>query len=240
MKLQPTLRRPNFANTIARDLQAAILSGVFPPGSKLPGQRELAAQLETSLPTIREAISILAATGMIEVRHGFGTLIRESSEVDGALKGWLGMAINDQERRDFLEARLLLETHIVSKILASRERIDFGPLHVALEEMRTALGSAMDYLDADLNFHWEMARCAGNTVLVRMLDAIQLPMRQQIDGAIEQHLAETGSLERSFKVHVILVDALRQGDAKTAHQTIQRMINRSAADLKKKDSAIGL
>lgn len=221
-------RKSNYPNAIARHLQAAILSGEFAAGAKLPGQRDLAAQFKTSLPTIREAIGILAATGMIEVRHGHGTIIRGTSKTEGALKGWLGMAINDQERAEFLEARSLLETFIVEQIV-QRPGIDFVPLEAALQRMAGALDDPKAYLEADLAFHLEMAWCAGNSVLVRMLEAIQLPMRQQIEGAIRQHLDETNGLDRSFQAHVSLVKALRARVDGRARGIIQLMINRSAA-----------
>ena len=221
-------RKTGNATRIAREIQASILGGTYASGAKLPGQRELATQFGASMPTIREAISMLAATGLIEVRHGSGSVVRSTSEAGEAFKGWLGIAANDKERDDFHEARLLVETFVVDKIIARGAKADFEPIYDALDRMEAALNDPAAYLEAGLNYHWEMARCAGNTVLVRMLDAIQLPMRAQIDAAIAWHLSETATLAVSFEDHLALLDALVAGDGPLAQETIRRMLNRAA------------
>ncbi|MFD6697914.1 MULTISPECIES: FadR/GntR family transcriptional regulator [unclassified Microbacterium] len=67
--------RLNVADRVVRDLEANILSGGLPRGSRLPTERELAAHYGVSAPTIREAIRALSAMKLVEVKHGSGTTV---------------------------------------------------------------------------------------------------------------------------------------------------------------------
>jgi GntR family transcriptional regulator len=61
---------------IADDLRRMITTGELPAGDRLPSETELTAQYRVSLPTLRQALSVLRAEGLIEARHGIGTYVR--------------------------------------------------------------------------------------------------------------------------------------------------------------------
>jgi DNA-binding FadR family transcriptional regulator len=63
-------------DTLVRD----IVSGVYPPGANLPAERELAAQLGASRPTLREALRRLSEWGLVEARRGSGVTVRHRRE----------------------------------------------------------------------------------------------------------------------------------------------------------------
>jgi len=62
--------RGRVADQIVEDLRAQILSGALPDGSRLPSERELAAYYDVSGPTVREAIRVLTAMGLVNTRNG--------------------------------------------------------------------------------------------------------------------------------------------------------------------------
>jgi GntR family transcriptional repressor for pyruvate dehydrogenase complex len=64
------LHRGRVADQIVEDLRGQILSGALPDGSRLPAEREMAARYEVSGPTIREAIRVLTAMGLVNTRNG--------------------------------------------------------------------------------------------------------------------------------------------------------------------------
>ena len=82
-------RRNQFGNRsfrIAEDLRRAITDGTLPASSRLPGQRELAHQYATTLMTIREALALLEAEGLIRSEHGVGTFVTDSGLDPDALQ----------------------------------------------------------------------------------------------------------------------------------------------------------
>jgi GntR family transcriptional repressor for pyruvate dehydrogenase complex len=64
------VKRRRVADQIVEDLRARILDGTLPNGSKLPAERVLAAHYDVSAPTVREAIRVLTAVGLIRMRNG--------------------------------------------------------------------------------------------------------------------------------------------------------------------------
>src|SRR3990170_1975033 len=95
--------------SVVNHLEQAIESGVYPAGSRLPSERELAEQLGVSRPVVREAIIVLQSHGMVQIRHGAGVFVqtKRKSAPD------IGM---DSEAGPFevIEARRLLEGEIAA------------------------------------------------------------------------------------------------------------------------------
>lgn len=74
---QPSNESSNIAATVYRDLRQQILSGALSPGTRLPGERELAAHYKTNRNTLREAVRRLEQTRLVTVRHGQGVTISD-------------------------------------------------------------------------------------------------------------------------------------------------------------------
>jgi DNA-binding FadR family transcriptional regulator len=69
------LNRSRVADQIVDDLRGQILSGALPDGARLPSEQELGAHYGVSGPTIREAIRVLAAMGLVSTRNGSRTIV---------------------------------------------------------------------------------------------------------------------------------------------------------------------
>lgn len=91
------VRRRRVHDDIALQLRDAILDGRFPPGSKLPPERELAEEFNVNRTSIREAIKVLEGLGLVDVRQGSGVTVRAA--VDGSLE-LLGPMIFRRNRID--------------------------------------------------------------------------------------------------------------------------------------------
>src|SRR4051812_42670833 len=73
------VKRQNLPASIASQLKGQILRGELRPGSRLPGHRELAANYSVSVGSVREAISMLISTGLVETRAGRGTFVADGA-----------------------------------------------------------------------------------------------------------------------------------------------------------------
>jgi len=81
--------RARVADQVIDDLRERILTGALPRGSRLPTERELAAEFGVSAPTIRESLRALTSLGLVDVRHGSGAYVRTDS--NAILSGPLAM-----------------------------------------------------------------------------------------------------------------------------------------------------
>lgn len=112
-------RAPKYQR-IADALRAAVRAGEYAAGERMPAETDLVEQYEVSLPTIRQALGVLRAEGLIESRHGIGTFVRDARRLQRRSRHRYGRARNDKK---------LLTSHLEHKILFAGR--DTAPLHIA-------------------------------------------------------------------------------------------------------------
>ncbi|WWM28289.1 FadR/GntR family transcriptional regulator [Streptomyces sp. B21-104] len=155
---------------IARELEHDIRSGEIPVGTKLPSERELAAQFGASRNVVREVLRRLEAQLLIEVAPGRGSFVRE--QTPGQARGYDALYRAGRPTvRQLIEARLPLEVETVR--LATEHATD-ADIEV-LRSARDTLESATDVVvkaRADMAFHDAIAEASGNPVLRIMLSSI--------------------------------------------------------------------
>src|ERR1700686_996969 len=93
------------SSQIADQIRSSILAGEFSPGDKLPPERELAEMFSVSRPSVREALNMLSAAGMVEAYQGGGTVVK--SLVETVSGGPLSDLIRGEQERalDVIEVR---------------------------------------------------------------------------------------------------------------------------------------
>ena len=157
-------------------LLQALLTGRYAPGEKLPTQRALAAELDVTMSSLREALKRLEQMGLVDVRHGDAMRVRDWREFggldvithllfrpDGIDRSLLG---------DIFEARgRMLET--IAELAAERRSEDQRAEldRIALELSATSDAAVAQALDFE--FFSEIARAAGNVVFLLIMNGIR-------------------------------------------------------------------
>lgn len=235
MEIQRLKRRLPLSADIAKQLHDSIVSGAFSPGDQLPGQRELATSFGASMASIREAISVLTAIGLLDVRPGKGTTVVGMTESDSPFHGWLGLADSPDAISDLLEVRRLLETFVVTKAANAAAHEVASAQRSRLQELASAMRDTVDdpdaYLEADLAFHEYLAELSGNRVLWRMMKIIRSPLKWQLQNSNREHLQRHGNLLMSFEAHARLAQAISEGDSEEAVARVDEMVDRAYAFL---------
>ena len=122
---------------------------------------------------VRESLAALEAAGLIVVRHGHGTFVRERPPLQQALAGWLSFGADPNELRGLNEARRVLEDALVRLAAerASPAEQDRDPGGLSTR-WPTAIDDAEGFVDADARFHLAVAEAAHNPVLLRLMNAL--------------------------------------------------------------------
>lgn len=185
----------SYRDGVAEVLRAALIAGQMKPG-RLYSAPALALQLGVSATPVREAMSELAAQGMVEVVRNRGFRVTE---------------LTDVELDEMTKLRTLIEVPTMGEVAATCD-VDaveaLRPIATRIEE--AALASDMiGYIEADRQFHLAVLAMSGNEQLVRTVD--QLRARSRLYGI--QELAERGLLVRSAKEHAAMLDTLVRHDA---------------------------
>jgi DNA-binding FadR family transcriptional regulator len=227
MEIKRIGKRASLSEDIARQLYENILSSFLKPGDYLPGQRELAERFGASTATMREALSVLIAAGILSASPGRGTVIQGINSEDERFHGWLGAPQDADEVFELIEARLVLETFFVLKSTKSKDLDGLSSLKEHLQQMERHIANPEEYLKADANFHRALAKSSQNRVLMRIIRALELPILHMCRPANERHIEEHGDLHISLETHRRLVRALEEGESDEAVRCLEEMAKRT-------------
>lgn len=224
--------RQRLGEKIAEQLVHDIVSGVYPPGSLLPPEWELAERAAVSRLTIREAMGILRQKSVVQVQAGRGTLVLGPewwSPFDPVLLSARSRARGQGDEMTLvLEARRFVEAGAAE--LASERRTDANllALESALAQMREAGEDVQVFVRADLAFHDAIMSAAQNPILV----ALFAPIGELL---FESGLAtsqDAAARRRVYTEHARILNAVRRGDAAAAYQDMRDHIQRTERRLK--------
>lgn len=217
------MRRTNLSERIADQLRTEIIEGRL--RGKLPGHRELAGSFSVGMSSVREAISMLASAGLLEVRAGRGTFVVEGASEALALHA-LREPRSRRETEQVIEARQVLELELVA-LAASRARDEHVVrMREALGRMESALGDSHAYAEADLEMHLAIAQAADNPFLLAALQHFALLLKESMEISSEHAAHEVGDLRFSLESHRELVDRIEAGDGDRARAVLLEIMAR--------------
>lgn len=232
MSVRP-LRRENLPATIAARLRKQILDRELPPGTRLPGHRELAQQYAVSVGSVREAISMLISAGLVETRAGRGTFVVDQgpfvpASADGMLgDGHEGRMLERREVEELVEAREVIESELAAMAARRRTAETIARLRAAVERMEVASASPAAYPEADVEFHLALAEAAGNRYLLRAMLGIRSLLKRDMELGAEAAIRRFGDLRVSVESHSRLVDAIESGDDELARSVASTIVRRN-------------
>lgn len=167
------LKVPRSPDVFAATLRERILAREFPPGMALPPERDLAAQAGMSRTTVRSALKILEAQGLVSIRPGRagGTFVRQPrtdtvvESIDILIRG-RQIALGS-----LLEVREAFEPPCAGLAARNRTEADLSALLNDLAMMEEA-GPLDEFLDANIGWHGHVAIATDNELLVAFMSAI--------------------------------------------------------------------
>lgn len=159
-------------------LSERIFSGEFPENSYLPPERELGESLGVSRSVIREAIKLMESKGLIRIERGIGTAVAEAKHdrVSESLKVLLRR--KGHMLKHLMEVRALLEVGMAGLAAQRRTARDLAAMERCLDIMRENPADPAGYVDADVDFHLEIARAAQNPALLLLLEPLSELLRE--------------------------------------------------------------
>ncbi len=167
---------------VMRRLEMALLDGSYPANARLPAERVLAAQYEVSRNTVREAISRLAARGLVRSRPGAGVFVSDQLRT-GIASPW-GQLIADHPavREDILEFRRVLEGATAYFAAQRCDEKDIERIRGLLDEMERARNADDKAAEsrADAKLHDAIALASHNSMFLHLHGSIMSMLREHI------------------------------------------------------------
>ena len=164
----PRKKHRNLAQSVVANIADSIRTGISKPGDKLPTESELMRTQGVSRTVIREAISHLQASGLVETRHGIGTFVLAASnssnfDIDPET------VITMRDILAILELRISLEAEAAGLAAARRTDEQLAQMRTALDAFQKSANEHGDSVAADVQFHLHIAQATGNRYFVDIL-----------------------------------------------------------------------
>lgn len=195
---------------IADQIRDQILAGEVKPGEQLPSERDLAANLGVSRPTVREALIALEVAGLVEIRVGVGAFVRRLKKTQK------GLPEHSRSPIEIMTVRRLLEPEATAltcqKIdVAGKER-----LQAVIARMRLEAREGEWSTETDRALHMTIADYADNAVLREILDQLWSMRSEAVDSRFHQHLADIKEVREHIlsdheRIVICIVDADAEG-----------------------------
>ena len=235
----PARRRPRgLVTEIVGTLEGEIRSGMLPVGQKLPTEAEIVARFDVSRTVVREALSRLQASGLVEPRHGIGTFV-SSYERGGNFR------ISEQDLATVadviavLELRISLETEAAGLAAQRRTETHLVALQSALDAFQSSIEQDSDAVPPDFQFHMEVARATGNqhfSDLMTYLGAMIIP-RTRVNTPQNAPEGRLSYLLRVNSEHENIFAAIRNRDADAARAAMRTHLSNSRERLRRTQAA---
>jgi DNA-binding FadR family transcriptional regulator len=165
-------RRPRtLALELVESLGDRIRDGRLALGDKLPTEAAIMAEFSVSRTVVREAISKLQASGLVETRHGIGTFVLGLGQAPG-------FKITPEQfstLRDViavLELRIGVETEAAALAAQRRSEGNLKAMREALDAVAAAVDAGRDAVAADFQFHLEIARATHNSHFAELMGTL--------------------------------------------------------------------
>jgi GntR family transcriptional repressor for pyruvate dehydrogenase complex len=220
---KPVPRRRAFEDVIVQ-VEEAIADGRIGPGDRLPPERDLAAQLRVSRASVREALRVLEAFGVVTSRQGRGA-DAGSVVTAGDQNGLAGLLriytlLMKVPLSDLVDLRVAIES-MTARAAAERRAAE------GLEQLAAAMDGVEDrdsFLELDTGFHVELARASGNALAPLLMEALRETIADRMRIAFREVRDWDETRARIAAEHQALAQAVAGGDGDAASRAVTEHI----------------
>ncbi|WP_202881044.1 FadR/GntR family transcriptional regulator [Kribbella amoyensis] len=202
--------------TVQEEIRSYVLTNKLQPGDPLKPEAELARQFGVSRSSVREAVKALESTGVLEIRKGSGTYVRDFSFAPLFDHLPYGLMVGTRVLRDLLVLRKALESAMADDAMAALRPETVDELRRVLAEMGERAARGEGYAVQDREFHRLLFVDLDNEMLLHLFDLFWQAFHRSSE-AIPDH-----DLLAGYRSHEEIFDAMLSGDTERARDAIRR------------------
>lgn len=224
---QVVVKRQTVVQEILEEIKSSILEGRLKSSDKLPTEQELGERFLASRTAVREAIKMLEAIGLVEIKRGNGTYIthNQASSIVQTLS--LGIILQHSTKNQIYEFRKALEIGALEVIIDRCTDEDVKRMEEAIEKMESLLQYEGDSVESpgaahyDLLFHHEYMQATHNPLLIALSEGAWEIFLQSIKSSINTR----EDVIRTLGNHRKILKSIKDKDFKNARKAIIEAIN---------------
>jgi len=219
-RLSPVANRKTLVQRIISEIQDRLVKGALRAGDRLPPEGKLAAQFGVGRTSVREAMKVLAALGIIEIRRGDGTFIATGDSFQLLNPLEFALILERGEARELLELRRVIDLGCCDLVVRRATKEDMDRLFTLAREHKTLVkaGAAPELIGAkDIEFHRAFLGATRNRPMIKVGRTVWALFVKSILNAEDPRPVTKMSVQH----HTEIARAIQSGDAEKAKQTIE-------------------
>jgi GntR family transcriptional regulator, transcriptional repressor for pyruvate dehydrogenase complex len=214
------VRRQKMAVAVAEAIAEDMFSRGVPPGSVLATEAQMINQFQVGRATLREALRLLEAEGLIAVRAGpnGGAVVQQPSPDRLARLLSIMLVVSGTSLREVLEARQVLEPELARRAAINAVDADVERLFDACDRSAKAADNVREFMEAMAEFHSALADASGN----KALSAFWFAVRRVVEVFESGVHHSPDSIDGSLRAHRRIAEAIRKRDSEGAALAMRR------------------
>jgi len=215
--------KQRLVDNVVKQVIGLIAERKLEAGSRLPPEMKLAEQIGVSRTVVREAMQILIAKGLVETRHGVGTVVRAvgGEQISDHLA--LLVQVNELTLDNLHHVRSILEVEIAGLAASEATPGEIEHLGQLVDQLERDSDDQVRYVEADGQFHRFLAQTAHNPLLEILLASFAEIVKQvRVGVSQDADLALSGMPD-----HRRIMERVKAGDAPGARQAMQDHLKRA-------------
>lgn len=201
-------KKEKISQVISRELLQLIENGTYPPGTKLPTEKELATQFGVSRVPVREALSVLRATGVISSKQGGGSYVEETTSK--ALFQMIEINSDDIETIKYLfEMRKALEPEAAFLAATRRTPEQLDNMKELLQRLqKESVTEGKSGIEADIEFHRSIVHATHNPIMIQTIENLSMLYEKALAITLQPNVELDYKRKSVFKEHQRIVEAI--------------------------------
>jgi GntR family transcriptional regulator, transcriptional repressor for pyruvate dehydrogenase complex len=213
---EPVKRTKVYAE-VAAQISRLIEAGRLKPGDRLPPERDLAEMFGVSRTSVRDAIRVLEMRGLVEPRHGEGTVVKQVP-IDAIVIPLADALVSSKNlTADLFDMRKMLEPPLARAASLRATAEDLKTMKDILRRQAERVRAGEVAIEEDNAFHYQIARAARNQVVLAVMDVVM----ELLQESRARSLQGPGRAEKSLDGHRRILLAIRNGDPDLAVEAMR-------------------
>ncbi len=212
--LKTPTQRESLVTYVVKKIEQALIRKEIKPGDFLPPEAVLASDLNVGKSSVREALKMLQAMGVVDIRQGQGTQIR--TQLGERLINPLvfQLIIENSNPRDVAELRMMFEPAYTLLALENATQEDIDRIHEMHNRFEKAIGQGTETAEDDIGFHMAILKATHNQFVIRLGQTILELFKPAMIKSLK------GNPEAALHDHSQILEAFRNRDRKKLNQAI--------------------
>jgi len=209
---------------IVDNIVNAIIKGDLKPGDKIPTETELGASMNVGRNSVREAIKILVAYGVLQIKRSEGTFVRKGYDRKMLYPMLYGIILQEDSANQIIELRKIIDVGILQMAIDKMDEESMENVEQALDVLKNkimaASATAEMIFDADVAFHKELEFIAQNSLLDGICFYVDQITRYTRTKTIQKFLDEK-AIDKFIWRHQEILAVLKNGDRNRINTVVE-------------------